>query len=61
MNAILACFEVLVVLTLKLAKMAFIGQKLTIIRKQHKYISLFVHGFAVNKHFEPGKPVVFLR
>lgn len=37
MNAILACFDVLEVLTLKLAKMAFIGQKLTIIRKQHKY------------------------
>lgn len=50
MNAILACFDVLVVLTLKLAKMAFIGQKLTIIRKQHKYWPLYeiaVHGLSI--------------
>ena len=50
MNAILACFDVLAVLTLKLAKMAFIGQKLTIIRKQHKYWPLYeiaVHGLSI--------------
>lgn len=50
MNAILACFDVLAVLTLKLAKMAFIGQKLTIIRKQHKYWPLYeiaVNGLSI--------------